>query len=651
MESFPDHPTVSIIIPVYNAGDGLRTLLPTILNQEYPGSLEILVADGSTNDETLVLIRQHYPQVRLISNPEHQVSTGINKALAAATGEVVVRCDAYTTFRPDYLRRAVETLRRTGAANVGGQQCPVFTESFIGRAVAIALGGFLGAGNSRYHLGGAEGPTDTAYMGVFRRDALEAIGGFDQTLLRNQDYVANWHLRQRGETVWFDPELKVAYRPRQSIGNLARQYFDYGRWKCVVVWRYPRSLCPRHLAAPLLTLGLGVSVVGAWVGGPLLLAFPLVYLLALVGEAVRVGISRFDPAAVLLPWVLLTMHLAWGIGFFCPPRPIRKKGRSPIGPSFPAESMERTLKPSFLDHGRGTSAALMIGEAGVGKQRSDVRNGAACVAETGKRVSVIILTWNSIGKFEPCLEALLQGTRVPDEIIVVDNGSKDQTRAVLAMRFPFVRVIENTTNLGVARARNQGLAAARGTYVLVLDDDAIMQPEALTQLVAVLDTNPAAAMCGPQLLNPAHEPISANLTFPTLSHKIRRWGIVEQRNGSTWDNSISGRMREVDYVIGACQLIRRAALDEVGLYDEHIFYGPEDIDFCLRLRQAGWRIAVQPAAQVIHAEQRIARSVFSPIGRKHISGLAHYFWKHRYGLSQSRLYKRLPTFSPVSYTL
>lgn len=652
MESFPDYPAVSIIIPVYNAGDGLRTLLPTILNQEYPGSLEILVADGSTNDETLVLIRQRYPQVRLISNPEHQVSTGINKALAAATGEVVVRCDAYTTFRPDYIRRAVETLRRTGAANVGGQQCPVFTESFIGRAAAIAPGIFLGAGNSRYHLGGAEGPTDTAYLGVFRRDVLEAIGGFDQALLRNQDYVANWRLRQRGETVWFDPELKVAYRPRQSIGNLARQYFDYGRWKCVVVRRYPRSLCLRHLAAPLLTLGLGVSVVGAWAGVPLLLAFPLVYLLALVGEAVRVGISRFEPAAVLLPWVLLTMHLAWGIGFFCPPRPIRKKGRSPIDPSFPAKSMERTLKPSFLDHGRGTSAALMIGEAGIGKQRSDVGNGAACVAETGKRVSAIILTWNSIGKIEPCLDALLQGTRVPDEIVVMDNGSKDQTRAVLVTRFPSVRVIENTTNLGVARARNQGLAAARGTYVLVLDDDTIVHPEALARLVDVLDANPTVAVCGPQLLSTTHEPISMNLTFPTLSHKVRRWGTtVERWNGGPWDNSISGRMREVDYIIGACQLIRRAVFDEVGLYDEHIFYGPEDIDFCLRLGQAGWRIILQPAARVIHAEQRIARSIFSPIGRKHAAGLGYYFWKHRYGLSQSRLYKRLPTFSPVSHSL
>ena len=285
------------------------------------------------------------------------------------------------------------------------------------------------------------------------------------------------------------------------------------------------------------------------------------------------------------------------------------------------------------------------------EQRSNFRNRTASTTEVVSYLSVVILTWNSVSKIGPCIEALGQGTQVPDEIIVVDNGSKDQTRAVLAMRFPSVRVIENTTNLGVARARNQGLAAARGTYVLVLDDDAIMQPKALAQLVAVLDASPTVALCGPQLLSTTHEPISTNLTFPTLSHKVRRWGRVERQPGSPWDNSISGRMREVDYVIGACQLIRRAALDEVGLYDEHIFYGPEDIDFCLRLRQAGWRIILQPAARVIHAEQRIARSIFSLIGRKHTAGLGYYFWKHRYGLSQSRLYKRLPTFSLVSHSL
>lgn len=276
-------------------------------------------------------------------------------------------------------------------------------------------------------------------------------------------------------------------------------------------------------------------------------------------------------------------------------------------------------------------------------QRFGARNGGARVVEAGQAASAVILTRNSVGKIESCLESLLQGTLVPDEIIVVDNGSTDQTRAVLARQFPAVRVIENTHNRGVAPARNQGLAVARGAYLLVLDDDTVVHPDALARLVSVLDTNPTVAVCGPQLLNTARQPIDQDQSFPTLLHKARRWRDTNLGNGRSSGNDTAGGLHVVDYVIGACHIIRRAALDEVGPYDEHIFYGPEDIDFCLRLHQAGWWVVCEPAARVIHAEQRIARSVSSAIGRKHATGLVYYFWKHRYGLSRKRLYAHLPT--------
>lgn len=273
---------------------------------------------------------------------------------------------------------------------------------------------------------------------------------------------------------------------------------------------------------------------------------------------------------------------------------------------------------------------------------------AASVTEAGQGVSVVILTWNSVGNIEPCLGSLRQGTLVPNEIIVVDNGSTDQTRAVLARQFPAVRVIENTHNRGVAPARNQGLTVARGAYLLVLDDDTVVHPDALARLVSVLDTNPTVAVCGPQLLDSVSQPLDRDQSFPTLWHKARRWRGTNLQNEHSSGNGVSGRLQEVDYVIGACHIIRRAALDEVGPYDEHIFYGPEDIDFCLRLHQAGWRVVCEPAARVIHAEQRIARSVWSAIGRKHAAGLWYYFWKHRYGLSRKRLYAHLSTNSPAS---
>lgn len=642
MENRSSYPSVSVILPVRGEADGLGTTIASVLAQEYPGSVETIVADGSTNCDVAQLVRRHYPTVRLVSNPDHIVSTGINRVLAMSTGDIVVRCDARSELPPGYIKYFVETLKRTGAGNVGGQQYAV-GRSFFERAVSIGLRIPLGAGNSRYRLGNIEGPTDTVYLGVYRRQVLEAVGGFDPALLRNQDYVLNWHLRRRGEVVWCDPKIKVTYRPRRSLQTLGRQYFDYGRWKCVVVWRYPKSISARHLAAPLLTLGLIASAIGAWGGATLLVVFPLTYLLTLVGEALRTGIRYREPAAVLLPLTLAVMHLSWGIGFFCPPRAICKKRSSPIRHSFSEESTARTLEPSFPEHGGGAPAGPMIGQTKAEGLRPAVRNGAAGGTEAGQGVSVVILTWNSVGKIESCLESLLQGTLVPDEIIVVDNGSTDQTRAVLARQFPAVRVMENPHNRGVARARNQGLAVARGAYLLVLDDDTVVRPDALARLVSVLETNPTVAVCGPQLLDSARQPVDKDHLFPTLWHKVRRWKDRSRQNGRASSNGVSGWIRDVDYVIGACQLIRRAALDEVGGYDEHIFYGPEDIDFCLRLHNSGWRVVCQPAAQVIHIEQRIARSVSSEIGRKHLSGLGYYFWKHRYGLSRKRLSARLLT--------
>ena len=187
-------------------------------------------------------------------------AAGLATGIRAARAGIVARCDAHAVLSPGYLRRAVETLSRTGAANVGGRQHPV-GRTFFERAVALAMTTWLGAGGARYRLGGPEGPADTVYLGVFRRDRLDAVGGVDPAMVANEDYELNWRLRERGETVWFGPALAVAYRPR---GTLARQYYRYGWWKSAMLRRHPFSLRVRQLAAPLLVLGLAVSPLLAW---------------------------------------------------------------------------------------------------------------------------------------------------------------------------------------------------------------------------------------------------------------------------------------------------------------------------------------------------------------------------------------------------
>ena len=315
-------PALSVVIPARNEEATLPATLDSVLAQEYPGPFEVIVADGSDTAATAELLRRRYPSVLVAPNPRRNTPAGLNAAVAAASGSVIVRCDAHSVLPPGYLRRAAETLERTGAANVGGLQLPVGA-SFFGRAAALAMASPLGSGGARYRAGGAAGPTDTVFLGAFRRDALEAVGGFDEGLIRNQDYELNWRLRRRGGTVWFDPALAVRYRPRDGLLALARQYFGYGRWKAAVLLRHPASLRPRHLAAPLLVAGLAVSAALALAGAPapLAAALPLLYALALAGAALAAGARRRDPAAALLPVALAAMHLSWGAGFFVPARP------------------------------------------------------------------------------------------------------------------------------------------------------------------------------------------------------------------------------------------------------------------------------------------------------------------------------------------
>lgn len=311
-------PAVSIVIPVRNE---VRSIVPAIascLAQDYDGPLEVIVADGMSTDGTREAVAQTTAtdaRVRLVDNPDHVTPAALNRAVEAARGDIIVRCDAHAALPPGYVRRAVDQLASTGAANVGGIQRAVGS-TVVSRAVAMAMSSRLGVGDAKFRYGGTPGPVDTVYLGAFRRDVLERIGGFDESLVRNQDYELNYRLRAAGETVWFDPELAVDYAPRATFGGLARQYFDYGVGKRRMLRRHPASLRWRQLAPPALLAGLALSVGTAAAGWwrPALVG-PVVYGAVLLGGAAVQGVTRRDPAAILFPAAVATMHIAWGAGF------------------------------------------------------------------------------------------------------------------------------------------------------------------------------------------------------------------------------------------------------------------------------------------------------------------------------------------------
>ncbi len=312
-------PALSVIIPVRGHEATLADALDSVLSQDYEGQVEVIVADGTDEPAVSETVSRSHPEVRIVPNPDRTIGYGIEAGLRAATGEVMVRCDAHTLLPPGYLRRVAETLERTSAACVGGRQKPVGATLFE-RALGIGITSWLGSGGARYRIGGPEGPSDTVYLGSYRVDALDAVGGYDPTFRKNQDYELNWRLRQHGETVWFDPQLEVIYRPRSTLRALAKQYFNYGRWKQVMLRRHPASVRARHLAAPAIVLALAAAAALALAGFPRLALIPSAgYILTIVGGAAVMGLRRRESAAVLLPVVLAAMHLSWGIGFFLPP--------------------------------------------------------------------------------------------------------------------------------------------------------------------------------------------------------------------------------------------------------------------------------------------------------------------------------------------
>ena len=311
-------PAVDVVVPALDAASTLDTCLDAVLDQDYDGPITVIVAVGPGRDATWEIAEERAARdhrVVVVANPTGRTPVGLNIATAKGSTPVVARVDAQSILPPRYLKRAVETLRRTGAANVGGVQQPV-GDNGLQRVIAVGMCSPFGAGPARFRRDGYEGPTDTVYLGVFRRDALEQVGGFDETLERNQDYELNWRLRDAGHQVWLDPALVVSYRPRATFRRLASQYYQYGAWKRHVLRRNPRSLQPRQTVAPLLVIGLIVSAIELLRGRARGWMLPAAYTGAalVVARDSRGSLPRKSDRYLLMA-VFATMHVAWGVGF------------------------------------------------------------------------------------------------------------------------------------------------------------------------------------------------------------------------------------------------------------------------------------------------------------------------------------------------
>ena len=313
------HPSISVILPVLNEEAHLEDAVHSIISQDYQGKIEVILAVGPSHDRTLEIaqsISNRESRVVLVDNPSGRTAAGLNLALNKSQSPVVVRVDGHAQIPNDYLRLIVEILNKTGAVNVGGVMAAVGTTPFE-RAVAGAMRSPLGVGASRFHTGGEAGVVDTVYLGAFRREALVAIGGFDERFTRAQDWELNFRLREKGGIVYFDPRLHVTYRPRSTVRALAKQYFEYGRWRRVVSRRHSGTINYRYLAPPFALVGFSLSVIAGFFL-PILFIPAAIYLLFVLAASVRIASSIRE--YFLLLAVIPTMHFAWGAGFISSPK-------------------------------------------------------------------------------------------------------------------------------------------------------------------------------------------------------------------------------------------------------------------------------------------------------------------------------------------
>ncbi|MFF7470568.1 glycosyltransferase [Streptomyces sp. NPDC008092] len=329
MNAKPDvrHPAVSVIMPVLDEERHLRGAVQAILAQEYAGELEVVIALGPSKDRTdeiaAALVAED-PRVHTVPNPTGRTPAALNAAIKASRHPVVVRVDGHGMLSPNYIATAVRLLAETGAMNVGGIM-HAEGENDWEHAVAAAMTSKIGVGNAAFHTGGEAGPADTVYLGVFRREALEQQGGYNEEFIRAQDWELNFRIREAGGLIWFSPELKVSYRPRPSVQALAKQYKDYGRWRHVVARYHEGSINLRYLAPPVAVCAIAAGIVAGALVTPLAFVIPGGYLAAIVAGSLPAGKGLPPRARLQIPVALATMHMSWGYGFLTSPRSLAKR--------------------------------------------------------------------------------------------------------------------------------------------------------------------------------------------------------------------------------------------------------------------------------------------------------------------------------------
>jgi len=310
--------TVSVIVPTYNEERYIEKCVKSLLSQDYPlADMEWIFVDGMSTDKTVEMLNEYaaqYPNlIRICRNPSKYVPQAMNIGIAAANGRYIIRLDAHSEYADDYITKCVYTLDTVDADNVGGA-AETKSHGFVGNTIAKMLSSKFGVGNSQFRTGGESGYVDTVPFGAFRREAFEKFGGYDERLVRNQDYEMNYRIRKNGGKIYMSRDIKLSYYCRDSIKDIVSMAKNNGQWNVITMKLCPGSMGVRHfvpLAFVCSTIGLallGLLHPAFWI---LLGAEWSLYLLLDILFSLKASsFKEFLLLLILFP----TFHIAYGIG-------------------------------------------------------------------------------------------------------------------------------------------------------------------------------------------------------------------------------------------------------------------------------------------------------------------------------------------------
>lgn len=324
-QRIPGAERISVIIPVYNEEDYVETLIASLGKQDYPrAAVELLFVDGGSTDETVPRLQQlrvrylaefdgqlpDFDPFRILDNPHKIVPYALNIAVKAAVHDVIIRLDAHTEYASDYFAQVVKALKETGADIVGGPT-RVASRNLFQKAVGTAICSRFAIGGSRVHQEDYRGETDSVTFGAWRRRVFEKAGSFDTRLVRNQDDEFHYRAKSLGLRLFQEPAIKLYYYPRDTPFGLFKQYFEYGKYKPLVLAKVKSEVKLRHLipsAFVLYLISLPIVFLWSWWFLPALFYFAADFLFSM-----KNGESLKERCCLLLVYPLI--HIGYGAGF------------------------------------------------------------------------------------------------------------------------------------------------------------------------------------------------------------------------------------------------------------------------------------------------------------------------------------------------